>query len=390
MCHGTSYFNFFSMFNKRNIAVLLIGLFSLVIVQCKKKADDEDLNPDDSFDKAAMLANYADNIIVPGYTNFKTATDSLDFATDIFVKNPTISNLKTLQSIFLNAYVRYQAISTFELGPAEAELLRASVNIFPCDTNKINSKIAAGNFDLSAILDIDVKGFPAMDFLLFNSQQNAAIILSRFTTSTNAANAKQYLVAIVTEIKRKSDAIYNGWSTTGGNYANTFKNNLGSSVGSSLASLVNQFNFNYENLKNARVGIPLGKKSLGVLYPNKVEAFYNAQSITMAIEQLKAIENVYLGKDEKGNDGLGLDDYLIALKTEHPSGMLSDVIKTKINLIKQELLKFKGGNFSEMITANPAQFETLYQHIFQLTVLIKVDMPSAYGVMITYEDNDGD
>ena len=65
MCHGTSYFNFFSMFNKRNIAVLLIGLFSLVIVQCKKKADDEDLNPDDSFDKAAMLANYADNIIVP-------------------------------------------------------------------------------------------------------------------------------------------------------------------------------------------------------------------------------------------------------------------------------------------------------------------------------------
>jgi len=72
--------------------------------------------------------------------------------------------------------------------------------------------------------------------------------------------------------------------------------------------LVNQFNFNYENLKNARVGIPLGKKSLGVLYPNKVEAIYNAQSITMAIEQLKANENLNLGKDEKGNEGMRLDD----------------------------------------------------------------------------------
>lgn len=378
------------MFTKRSVFVFCIGLFSLVIVQCKKKSGKEDLNPDDSFDKAAMLANYADNIIVPGYTNFKYATDTLNSATDAFIKNPTVSNLETLQSIFLLAYIRYQAISTFELGPAEAELLRGSVNIFPCDTNKINSKIAAGDFDLSAILDIDVKGFPALDFLLFNSKQNKDIILSRFTTSPNAANAKQYLSAIVVEIKHKSDTIYKAWNIAGGNYAGTFKNNLGSSVGSSLALLVNQFNFNFENLKNARVGIPLGKKSLGVLYPNKVEAFYSTQSITMAIEQIKSIENVYLGKDAKGADGLGLDDYLTALKTEHPSGMLSDVIKAKISLIKQELLKFQGGNFSEMITADPAQFETLYQHIFQLTVLIKVDMPSAFGVMITYEDNDGD
>lgn len=378
------------MFNKKNISVWCIGLFSLLLIQCKKKSGNEDLNPDDSFDKAAMLTNYADNIIVPGYTNFKLAIDSLDAGTDLFVKNPSITNLEMLQTVFVNAYIRYQSISTFEFGPADAELLRASVDIFPCDTNKINTKIATGNFDLSTVNDIDVKGFPALDFLLFNSKQNKDLILSRFTTSANATNTKLYLSAIVAEIKHKSDAINTGWSPTGGNYTATFKNNLGNSVGSSLGLMVNQFNLNFENLKNARIGIPMGKKSLGVIYPDKVEAFYCGKSITMAMEQVKAIETVYLGKDTKGNDGLGLDDYLVALKTEHPLGLLNDVIKAKINSIKQELTKFQGQNLSELVTTDPTQLETVYQHIYQLTVLIKVDMPSAFGVMITYEDNDGD
>lgn len=378
------------MFNKRSVFVICLGLFSLLLVQCKKKSGDDDLNPDDSFDKAAMLSNYSDNIIIPAYTNFKQSIDSLDINTDAFVKNASISNLEALQSVFINAYIRFQAISTFEFGPADAELLRASVDIFPCDTTKINSKIAAGNFDLSSISDIDVKGFPALDFLLFNSKQNKELILSRFTTATNAVNAKQYLHTLVSELKHKSDVINNGWSSAGGNYSSIFKNNLGNSVGSSLGLLVNQFNYNFENLKNARLGIPLGKKSLGVIYPTKVEAYYSAKSITLILEQIKSIEDVYLGRDAKGNDGLGLDDYLAALNAQHSSGPLNEVIKNEIKLIKQELTKFQGGNLSEIIVADPAQLETAYQHIFQLTVLIKVDMPSAFGVMITYEDNDGD
>ncbi|HET6227192.1 MAG TPA: imelysin family protein [Bacteroidia bacterium] len=378
------------MFNKKSISIICLSLFSLLIVQCKKKSHDEDLNSGDSFDKEAMLANYADNIIFPAYTNFKYAVDSLDKTTDNFVKDPTPINLQALQVFFVKAYIRYQSVSTFELGPADGELFRSSANIFPCDTTKINSKISIGNFDLSTVSDIDAKGFPALDFLLFNSKQNSTIILSRFTTAGNAENAKKYLSTVVAELKHKSDVIYNGWSATGGNYIATFKNNLGSSVGSSLGLMINQFNLNFENLKNARVGIPLGKKSLGIIYPNKVEAFYSGQSFAMALEQIKSIEDVYLGRGANGIDGLGFEDYLIALKTEHPSGQLSDVIKAKISAIKQELLKFQGGVFSEMITQDPAQFENLYQQIFQLTVLIKVDMPSAFGVMITYEDNDGD
>lgn len=377
------------MFKKRVIIVFLIGGIFLLLTQCKKKSKDEELNADDSFDKAGMLANIGENVIMPAYSNLKKSVDSLSESTDAFLKNPSILTLQIVQTTFKNAYIRYESASSFELGPADAELLRGSVNVFPCDTPKINSKIIKGSFDFSTVSDIDVRGFPAIDFLLFNDQNND-VVLARFTTNVNATNTKTYLQALVAELKRKTDAINAGWSVSGGNYIAHFKSDLSSSVGSPLALLVNQFNYDFENLKNARIGIPLGKKSMGTTFPNKVEAFYSGKSLELAIQQIKSIENIYLGRDENGNDGLGFDDYLTALKTQHPLGSLNDVIKNKIISIKTKLSAIKDGPLSKIIQDNPSEMESAYQEIFQLTVLIKVDMPSAFGVMITYEDNDGD
>lgn len=376
------------MFKRKiTIAFLISGIF-LLLTQCKKKSDEEDLNQDSSFDKAAMLTNIGENIILPAYNNLKSAVDSLNESTDAFTQNPSLLTLQAVQLKFINAYVRYESASTFEFGPADAELFRGSANIFPCDTNKINSKIATGDFDISTISDLDAKGFPALDFLLFSSSNNDFALL-KYTNAANAANARIYLQTLVADLKHKTDAINTGWNVNGGNYITQFKNNLGSSVGSSLGLLINQFNYDYENLKNARIGIPSGKKSMGTVFPNKVEAFYSGKSLMLAIEQLKSIENIYLGRDAKGNDGLGFDDYLAALKTQHPSGPLNEVIKNKILSAKSKLAAIQAP-LSQTIVTNPASVDAAYMEIFQLTVLIKVDMPSAFGVMITYEDNDGD
>lgn len=364
-----------------------MGLVSVLMVQCKKKPGEEDLNPESSFDKPAMLANIGDNIIVPAYKNLKLSVDSLALSTEAFVKMPDATTLLTIQTAFINAYIRYESASTFEFGPADAELMRANFNIFPCDTSKINSRIAKGDFDFSTVDAIDVKGFPAIDFLLFSGGHPE--VLSRFTNAVNAANTKLYLSALVAELKRKTDAVNNGWNNAGGNYIAQFKNNLGNSIGSSLGLLVNQFNFDYEILKNARIGIPLGKKSLGTPYPTKVEAFYSTRSLPLALEQLKSLENIYLGRDAQGNDGIGFDDYLSALNTQHPLGPLSEVIKNKFIAAKTKLAAVQGP-LAQAIISNPSSVDEAYQEIYQLTVLIKVDMPSALGVMITYEDNDGD
>ena len=45
---------------------------------------------------------------------------------------------------------------------------------------------------------------------------------------------------------------------------------------------------------------------------------------------------------------------------------------------------------SENIINNQTQVEAAYAELQKLIVLFKVDMPSRLGVLITYQDNDGD
>ncbi|MBN8696010.1 MAG: imelysin family protein [Bacteroidetes bacterium] len=376
-------------FSKNVLGVfVLFALFVVAVSSCKKDKDEE-VTPESTFDKPGMLTNYADSIILPQYQQFKQKIDSLKLLADAFVAAPNLSNLPVLQSHFLSTYEQYQWISTFEFGPAETDVLRANFNTFPCDTTQINTNIVAGSYDLSTVSNIDAKGFPALDFLLFGIQQDDNYILSLYTTSPTAVNAKNYLSDLVDELQLKSNNVYNAWLQSGGNYISTFKNSTGSDVGSSIGMLVNQLNFDFELLKNARIGIPLGKRTLGVPLPEKVEAYYSQHSIELIMEHIQNIENVYLGRSISNNDGLGLDDYLSHINAQYAGGSLNDAIKAKFTSAKAKLLLIPG-TLSQAVVTDATIVDQAYAELLQLVVLLKVDMPSALGVLITYQDNDGD
>ena len=78
---------------KRVIGVVAI---TLIAFACSKS---DDSNPGtgggatDNFNRAAMLTNIADNIIIPAYQDFSTDINSLVTAKDNFVATPNQSNL---------------------------------------------------------------------------------------------------------------------------------------------------------------------------------------------------------------------------------------------------------------------------------------------------------
>lgn len=374
---------------KRKISIYIcLACFALLFSQCDKKKEEEP-TPESSFDKSGMLANIGDNLIIPAYADFKISVDSLKLVSDAFVANPTTSSLDDFQATFFICSAKFQWISTYEFGPAEMEFIRSSLNVFPCDTAEINGKIASANYNFSTVADIDVKGFPAIDFLLYGYNLNDAAILSLFTTDVNAVNRRNYLTAVIAEIKSKTDIVNTGWSAAGGNYISTFKNSTGSDVGSSIGLLVNQLNFDLEMLKNARIGIPLGKRSLGVPLPEKSEAFYSGLSLDLASQHISNIENIYLGRSRQNNDGLGFDDYLTHINARYGSVSLNEAIKSKLNSAKVKLSAIPGP-LSDAVINNASVVDAAYLELQQLVILLKVDMTSALGVSITYVDNDGD
>lgn len=370
--------------NIKHKLLIPILLSALVFTSCNKDKDkDNDSQTPDTFDKKAMLTNIGSNIIIPSYLQLIDAVDSLNISIDNFIVNPDSLLLQKTRNHFVQAYLAWQNCSAFEFGPAAGVILRDNVNIFPTDTVQINSNITSGTYDLETIANLDAKGFPAIDFILYGLGTD---ITYYYTTDANAVNRKEYLSALIDNIDIKVNSVYANWNTS---YLTTFSENTGSDIGSSLGQLVNALNFEFELTKNARVGIPLGKKSLGTPLPEKTEGFYSGISVQLAIENTQAIQRLYLGQGLNGTDGLGIDDYLIYLKSSYNGGLLSDAIKSQLSTTISQL-QTVNDPLSQTILTNEAIVNDAYTEIQKQVILFKVDMPSALGVLITYQDNDGD
>jgi hypothetical protein len=363
--------------------LVLIGVVAMAVLACKKAKNDPEKEEEVQFDRSGMLTNYANNVIIPNIAMAKTSMDSLVMAYNTFTANKTIQNLQTVRQRYITATIRFQHISTFEFGPSESELVRSNFNTYPTDTLQINANIANGSYDLNTTDNIDAKGFPAVDFLLFGLNTSDTAVVSTFAN----AGRSNYVQNCLSEMQTRLNSILNSWN---GSYRSSFISSTGSSIGSSLGLLVNQLDFEVDLLKNGKIGIPMGKKSAGTILPEKCEAYYaRTISVRLAKECLTNIEDDYLGRSYAGSDGLGLDDYLTALKTSHGSGTLNDAIKAQFAIAKSKL-----NNVSEPLSAtivsDPATVDAAYIEIQRLLVLLKTDMPSAMGIVITYQDSDGD
>jgi predicted lipoprotein len=77
------------------------------------------------------------------------------------------------------------------------------------------------------------------------------------------------------------------------------------------------------------------------------------------------------------------------VNAEQNSQQLSTVIDNQFLTILEELNNINGP-LSEEIINNKSQITQTYQELQQLVPYMKVDMTSALGVLITYQDNDGD
>jgi hypothetical protein len=94
---------------------------------------------------------------------------------------------------------------------------------------------------------------------------------------------------------------------------------------------------------------------------------------------------VYLGKGSNGTNGKGFHDYLIALGKNTTASTLT----SNWNLFNQQC-KALYPNLEIALTTETQQMIDLYNAIHNNTIALKTDMVGAFGVLITYSDNDGD
>lgn len=341
------------------------------------------------FDRAAMLANVADRLILPAYARLDEAAEALNEAVGELIEAPDSARADAARTALRASWLAWQSASAFEVGPASQVLLRQRLNTFPTNATRIEANITAGTWNLETVSNYEAKGFPAVDYVLHGRGGSLDSLLASLSDSATGAARERYLQAITAEMAEQVAKVRKGWNMGDGKYRETFVSKLGTDIGSSLGELVNQFNFDYEILKNPKIGIPLGKKTLGVPLPAKVEAYYAGYSLVLAKAQLDALENLFRGRDSLGADGPGFDDYLDALGTRYQQGELSQAIKDRFAAARAAL-EAVPDPLDKSIVEVQAKVDKAYEEVQRMVVLTKTDMPSAFSVTITYQDTDGD
>jgi predicted lipoprotein len=325
-----------------------------------------------------ILANLGNNIILPGYKQLNGAVNSLDSAIADFHAQPGAAKLAVVQALFKTAYLAWEGVSAFNyFGPAStAQPVLTSLNVFPTSTTQIESNISSGSTNVNTFANTAAKGFPALDYLLFG---NGPGTLDWYMTDASAAARGNYLVAVSADIKTEVNATVTAWNT----YIQTFLAGKGNSVSSSLGLLINSLDQDFEITKNDRLGIPLGLIPVGTtapVQPREVEAYYSGMSMQLALAQLQSVQGIYLG---------GLTDYLQQKNARYGAGLLSDTIKSALALDVQ-YFQAVPDPLSQTIQTNTATAQAAFAQSQKVVALLKTDMPSALGVLITYGDNDGD
>lgn len=390
---------------KNTTYLLSILIISISFFGCKKQGcmDPTAINYDSSakkednscvydnsstdFDKKAMLENIANNYITPAFNNYRSYVIKLDSMAEVFTTQPTEQGLSELRNLWLNTTLSWQDVALFDFGAANYILLKSQTNAYPADSLLIENHITSGTWNLDWSDNYDAKGLQGLDYLLNKrglTESEKVIFL------TGTQNSKDYLNAITDDLLNNINYAHDGWSTGVTDFINDYESN---SDGSSISTLVNAMCLHYEfYVRRGKVGLPLGVFNAfsQTEMPEIVECFHYGQSLPFAKRAVESLRDYINGVHYSTKEnGIGLDDYMDFVGATANNENLSAVINSQIDNILSDLNTLNDP-FSSEIMNNKPQVQTTYETMQNLVPLIKVDMTSALGVLITYADNDGD
>lgn len=351
--------------------LLTVAVSGLSAAGCKDKKG----NTKEDFKKEEIMTNLADNYIIPGYTDLQSRLSALSTAWNGFVPNPDQSGLETVRQKWQEAVISFHRVKLFDLGPAMTVGLASALGTFPADTTQIENNITSGSYNLATADNVDAIGFESLDFLLYGSDA-----LNKLSTSVTRRN---YVSDVIAKMVIEVGQVVTEWN---GSYRATFIAGTGTSSTSPFSLLINAFCKDYELAKTAKLGIPIGMQSLGIQQPHYLEVRRSGIGKTLLLTNIQAVHDVFLGKSYSGaTNGKGFDDYLSALD----KSTLSSTIDTRLTYLENQIALWNG-SIESMMASAPSTLTDFYNYMHATVVYLKTDMASAFGVLITYQDNDGD
>lgn len=366
--------------------LLFLSFAALLLFSCTTKEEKSTKN--DSFDRAAMLENWADNIIIPSLESFRIQTEELHQKTLGFLEAPSPTTLAELRLSFRESYGSYQQVALFRTGMAETINYHRFLNTYPADLTGIKTSIEEHQYNFELPSSADQQGFPALDYLLYGLAETDQDLITFYTSADQAESYKEYLQGITERIHQLTTVVLADWKNT---FRDDFVSNTSSSSTGAVDRFTNDFIMYFEtHLRSGKIGIPAGAFT-GDPVPENVEGrFARDLSLELYLKALGAVKDFFNGKhvgmDQSGPSYRQYLDYLNSIKKSED---LSNLINSGFQAARQQAASLDP-DFGKQLADDDTALLQVFDELQKLVVLLKVDMMQAFSISVDYVDSDGD
>jgi len=368
------------------MGMTVVTLILLTLVSCVAKEEMEE-PADVDFSRTALLGDLAEHI-EQDFSSYLEALSTMQAEASAFDANPSISQLQALRDTWSTALLRWQHVAPYSFGLSAELALEAYSNIYPTSTERIEQNITSGDYMLGSANNLSAMGLQAIDYLIHAAGATDEEIVARYSSDDGAESPGNYLIALCEHLSLNTSQVANTWNSASAERA-SFIANDGNDQGSSLGLFLNAFNKSYEkSTRTEKLGIPSGALTFSMTpNPNTVEAYYEGnKSIVYLEESINAFEALYVGME---SEDISLSDYLIALDARHGEKSLDEAIRNQIESVRSAI-DLMDDPLSDFVVNEQETALAAFAEMQALVVLWKVDMMSALGILIIYQDNDGD
>ena len=288
-----------------SIGMCCLLLASAFIVGCGDDDETDDLDEHgEAFESGTMLNDFANTVVLATYTELDSKAGELLMAVEALAADTSQANLEKAQQAWKATRKPWEQSEAFLFGPVDTQGLDPALDSWPVDHVNLQSVLVSSDaltVDFVSGLEDTQKGFHTIEFLLFRDgdQRKALDITDRELA---------YLVSTTENLKASTSQLRLAWAPEGKNFSSTVATaGEGSAVypsqSAAVQEMVNGMIVIADEVANGKISDPYNESDTTL-----VESQFSFNSITDFQDNIRGIQNVYMGKFI--SDGQGLNDFV--------------------------------------------------------------------------------
>lgn len=261
---------------------------------------EDDVDPIEGFDASVLTSDYANKIVLATYAELDAKASVLLSAVLNLESDTTDANLTDAQDAWTATRIPWEQSEAFLFGPVDTLGIDPKLDSWPVNRVDLDAVLASNqalNKETVDSLEETLKGFHTIEYLLFGvgSQKKASDLTAREI---------EYLTAVTESLKGDTSALYAAWSPDGGNFLGEFVNaGVSSQVYVSQKAAVQEIANGMitiaDEVANGKISDPYNEEDTTL-----VESQFSFNSIADFQNNIRGIQNAYLGKYQEAGMGL--------------------------------------------------------------------------------------